>query len=220
MGNNLFLARTNMVNNQILPSQVTDTRLTDAILKTPRELFVPLEYAGVAYSDTPIAIGNKRYLMEPAIFSRLAQLANIGAGDMVLDLGSGTGYSTAIFAHLAKKVISIEPEEKLASTANYTLNQLGIRNAIIISETLLDGHPEGGPYQAIFLNGAVEKIPEQLIDQLADGGRLVAVVKKHKRQGEAVLVERRGATVTQRVMFTANVALITGEDTDKPLFEF
>jgi protein-L-isoaspartate(D-aspartate) O-methyltransferase len=220
MGSHLFLARANMVNNQVTPSRVTDQRLIEAMLKTPRELFVPAEYTGVAYSDTQIRIGNGRTLFDPTTFARMAQLAKLEENDLVLDIGSGTGYSTAIFANLVKKVISIEPEEKLASAANYTLNQLGIRNAIIISEMMLDGHPEGGPYNVIFLNGSVTKIPDQLIDQLSDGGRLVAIVKQPGKLGEVMLIERHGSTVTSRMVFEANVSPLNTSQTQSNSFEF
>lgn len=208
MGNHLYLARTNMVNNQVSPSDVTDHRVLETMLKIPRELFVPAELAGVAYSDASLRISGSRRLTAPAAFARLVQLAQVASNDIVLDIGCSTGYSTAVFSHLAKKVTSIEPEEKLASGANYTLNQLGVRNAIIISEILTDGHPEGGPYNVIFLNDPVEEISEQLIDQLADGGRLVAILKQQGQLGQAVLIERHGETVTRRIMFSLNVPCI------------
>lgn len=214
MVNSQFLARINMVNNQILPSQVTDSRLKEAMLKLPRELFVPVEFSSIAYADTSIKVGTERALMDPTTFARLAQLTQAKDSDMVLDIGCGTGYSTGVFATLAKKVISIEPEEKLASDANYTLNQLGIRNAIIISETLLDGHPEGGPYDVIFLNGSVKAIPNQLIDQLAEGGRLVGVIRNKGKLGEAVVLERHGDKISKHIMFGANIPPLLQEEAD------
>lgn len=199
-----LLARTNMVYNQIYPNHVPDHNVLETMLTLPRENFVPKEYAGIAYIDNDIPIGKNRYLMDPLTFARLAQLAQVTKKDTVLDLGCGTGYSTAVLSALAKKVIALEENEDLASTANYTLNHLGITNIIIISERLNTGHPEGGPYDVIFLNGAIRNVPPLLFSQLADNGRLIAVLRQENGLGNAILFERHGDTLTERHMFETN----------------
>src|SRR5690606_14885102 len=130
-------ARLNMVESQVRVNAVTDGRLIDAIAAVPRERFVPMSRQGIAYmdEDVKIADGNPpRFLMEPRVFAKLAQLAAIGPDDLVLDIGCGTGYSTAVLARLAGTVVALESDEDLAARAGATLSDLGVDNAVVVSE--------------------------------------------------------------------------------------
>jgi protein-L-isoaspartate(D-aspartate) O-methyltransferase len=170
-----------MVESQLRPNEVTDSRLLPAMRTLPRELFVPARLRSLAYIDEAIEIfpsvdgAPARYLLAPMVFARLIQLAAVRPEDTVLDVGCGTGYSTAVLAQLASKVVGLEPEPELADAAREALRKLGIANAEIVEGPLAGGHPPAAPYDAILLNGSVAEPPEALLEQLAEGGRLAAV---------------------------------------------
>ncbi len=206
--NNAQTSRINMVHNQILPNKITSQPLVEALTSIPREHFAPRDLKSVAYLDSDLPLGNKRYLINPMVLSRLIQEADITSDSVVLDIACGSGYSTAILATLAHKVIALEEDNELAATAKSALNQLGITNTIIISADLTNGHPDGGPYDAIIINGAVSKVPQGILDQLADGGRLACVIAVTPHIGYAVLYERQGDTFLQRRLFDASVATL------------
>jgi protein-L-isoaspartate(D-aspartate) O-methyltransferase len=171
-----------MVESQLRPNEVTDPRLLAAMRSLPREEFVPARLRSLAYIDEAIEIfpsidgALARYLLAPMVRARLIQLAAAGPEDTVLDVGCGTGYSTAVLAQLASKVIGLEPEPELADAAREALRKLGIANAEIILGPLAGGYRPEAPYDAILLNGSVPEPPEALLEQLREGGRLTAVL--------------------------------------------
>lgn len=191
------LARTNMVRNQLLPNRIENAQVLQAMSTLPREYFVPKNHISTAYLDKNVPLGNGHFIPDPTTFAKLAQLAHIDSNDTVLDIGCGTGYSTAVFASIARKVIAIEPDETLASTANATLNKLNIRNAIIISEP----PSKGSFYEVIFLNGAVKTVPPAFFEQLAENGRLVAVIQQQRGLGQARCFRRSGDTIISEASF-------------------
>jgi protein-L-isoaspartate(D-aspartate) O-methyltransferase len=202
-------ARRSMVDSQLKPNQVVDTRVADAMAEVPRELFVPDGLADVAYVDEDLPIGPGRFLMEPVVFARLLQAAAIEPDDVVLDLGCGTGYSTVVLARLAATVVAMEPDAELRAQAEQTLTKMGADNAVIVDGDLTAGTPGQGPFDVIFLNGAVETIPDGLRDQLAEGGRLVAV-KNADGIGKTMVFERQGALFSTRELFDAAIPLLPG----------
>lgn len=207
------LARFHMVESQLRPNKVTDLRVLDAMGTVPRELFVPAARQSVAYVDEDVEIAPGRFLMEPMVFARLAQEARLAPGDRILDIGCGSGYSTAILAHLGDHVIAVESDQGLAVRAAENLGGLEIKNAGIAHGALLDGYPEQGPYQAILLNGMVAAVPEALLAQLAEGGRLAAVVAEEgrvNRVGRACLYEKANGAVSSRPLFDANTPFLPG----------
>jgi len=175
-------ARRTMVERQIMTADVTSRALLDAIGEIPRELFVPDAVRHLAYSDADLPITQaapgapRRFLAEPAILARLLQLANVGPDDIVLEIGCGTGYSSAVLAELANSVVAVEEDPALAATATETLIALDIGNVAVVTAPLAEGYPAEAPYDVIFLGGSVEEVPQSLLGQLKDGGRLVAVV--------------------------------------------
>lgn len=210
--------RVSMVNGQVLPNKVTDERLTDALLAVAREPFVPKNLRGVAYVDEDIPVGDGRYLLEPMIFARLLQEAEVTDHDVVLDIGCATGYSTAVLARLAGSVVALESDAALADKANEMLNQLDVDNAGVVTGTLVDGLPDQGPYDVIFMNGAVERLPDVLKQQLAEGGRLV-VVQQADGTGQAWVYQRHGDVVDGRPRFDAHVKLLPGFEAEQ-VFSF
>jgi protein-L-isoaspartate(D-aspartate) O-methyltransferase len=204
-------ARRSMVDSQLKPNQVVDSRVADAMAQVPRELFVPDGLADVAYVDEDLPIAPGRFLMEPVVFARLLQAAAIEPDDVVLDLGCGTGYSTAVLARLAATVVAMEPEAALRAQAEQTMTKMGADNAVVVDGDLTAGTPLQGPFDVIFLNGAVEIIPDGLLDQLAEGGRLVAV-KNSDGIGKTIVSERQGGLFSTRELFDAAIHLLPGFD--------
>jgi protein-L-isoaspartate(D-aspartate) O-methyltransferase len=209
------LQRLNMVESQIRPSDVTDQRIIRAMLEVPRERFVPADVAAIAYIDDPVPLaprsagGEPRSLLPPRTFAKLVQLAEVGPQSVVLDIGCATGYSAAVLARLAARVVALEADHGLAQQAAATLKDLGSGNAVVIEGPLAAGAPTRGPFDAILLNGAVPAVAPALLDQLADGGRLVVVL----RQGplcRAHVWRRTGKVVDCQPAFEAAAATLPG----------
>src|SRR5260370_11127053 len=190
-----------MVESQIRPNKVSDPAIIEAILAVPRERFVPASLRGIAYVDEDIPLGGGRYLMEPMVFGRLLQVAAIGRQDIVLDVGCGSGYASAVMARLARKVIALEEEPALAHGAAARFAELAISNAVPVKGPLASGWPLLAPYDVILFNGAVAAIPPVIAGQLAKGGRLVAVVQAEPGMGKAGLKTRVEGDYRHRTLF-------------------
>jgi len=204
------VARHNMVENQIRPNRVTDTRVLAALETVPRERFVPDALKGIAYLDGDIELGAGRRMLEPMVFARLLQAAEIQPNEVVLDVGCGTGYSAAVLARLASTVVALESDRALAQRAGALLAELGVDTVALVEGALVAGDKAHGPYDVIVVEGAVARIPESLLDQLADRGRLVAVVAKPGSVGQASITLKIGDAVSTRPLFEAAAALLPG----------
>ena len=203
-------ARRNMVTGQIMTNRVTDERLIAAMEEIPRERFVPHAKQGLAYVDEDVEIAPGRYLMEPMVLARLVQEASVVASDMVLDVGCGTGYATAVMARLAGTVIALDVDTSLAAEAERTLSGVGTDNAIVVIGPLSEGHPSQAPYDVILLGGAVEHLPQTLADQLAEGGRIVGVLREAGAVGQATLWARHRGALSSRCLFEASLPPLPG----------
>ena len=201
--------RMNMVESQVRANDVTDIRIHDAMREVPRERFVPTVKRGVAYADGAIEVVANRYLLEPRTFSKLIQLAQVASTDSVLDVGCATGYSTAVLARLAARVTGLEQDADLVRVASDMVPAVGATNVAIVQGYLADGHRAGAPYDAIVVNGAIEAPPEALLGQLAEGGRLVAIVQSGE-QSRAHLYLRQNGRIGSRVAFDAWAPLLAG----------
>ena len=197
-------ARLSMVQNQLLPNNLHDADVTAAVLVVPRERFVPDHLAEVAYLDEDIMVGAGRYLMEPRVFARLLQAAQIHADDVVLDIGCGTGYSSAVLSHLAGAVVALEGDEDLAATATTLLAGLDCDNVSVVTGAMPEGHPGQGPYDVILVNGSIAAVPDNLLAQLSEGCRLVCVVGSARIGKATVVIKRQGGHDT-RLLFDAAV---------------
>jgi len=196
-------ARANMVDCQLRTNKVRDGRLIHAFETVPRELFVPARQRAIAYVDEDLEIAPGRYLIEPMVLARLLQAAAVAPDDLVLEIGGGCGYGTAILAQLGATVVSLESDKALAAAAAEAQAQLVIDNVLMVAGALSEGYDKQAPYNVIVINGAVGEIPDAIAEQLAEAGRLVAVVRGDTAPGQAVLVERHGANISRRVLFDA-----------------
>jgi protein-L-isoaspartate(D-aspartate) O-methyltransferase len=207
--------RVKMVDGQVRTTDVTSAPLIEAMLTVPREAFVGAGQQDLAYIDEDIRIsdgangGGARYLMEPSPFAKLLQLAEIDAGDSVLDVGCGTGYSAAVLSRLARSVVALESDPALAEAAKSTLASLGCQNVTVVTGPLPQGQAAKGPYNVIFIGGSVEEVPQALLDQLAEDGRLV-VVEGQGNSGVARLFFKAGGVVTGRRAFNAAIKPLPG----------
>ena len=203
-------ARRNMVSGQIRTNRVTDERLIGAMEEIPRERFVPRAKRGVAYVDEDVEIASERYLMEPMVLARLLQEAGIGADDVVLDVGCGTGYATAVLSRLAGTVVALDVDGSLAAEAERTLSGVDADNAIVVTGPLAEGYARQAPYDVILLGGAVDHLPQALTDQLAEGGRVVGVLREAGRVGQATLWARHRGALSSRSLFEASLPPLPG----------
>ena len=162
-----------MVSQQLRGRGIRDERVLEAMSRVPRELFVPQDDRAAAYSDRPLPIGDKQTISQPYIVARMCELAEVGERDTVLDVGCGSGYQTAVLAMLAERVIGIEIQRSLAQRAERALAAAGVHNAEIRCADGGYGAPDAAPFAAILIAAAARRAPVPLVDQLADGGRLV-----------------------------------------------
>ena len=186
-----------------------DSRVVDALAKVPREAFVPPDLASRAYHNRPLPIGHGQTISQPLIVAVMTHLLHLGPEARVLEVGTGSGYQTAILAELAKEVVTIEVVEDLAEAARARLEALGYD---IIDCRIGDGGagcPERAPFDGILVTAAAPDIPQALLDQLAPGGRLVIPLGAGPLSQDLVLVEKdaQGATREQRLFPVAFVPL-------------
>ncbi len=206
-------ARRFMVDCQIRTNNVFGEALVEALAETPRELFVSEDSRAVAYIDSDIACGGGRRLMAPMVFARLVELLDPLPGDVVLDIGCGSGYSSAVLARLAMTVFAVECDPALARAAEANLAALGVDNVVVVDTGLAGGYRDQAPYDGILLEGAVPGLSAGLTDQLADGGRLCAVVKPPGGVGRAVRAIRFGEVVSSAAAFDAGAPMLPGFET-------
>lgn len=205
------IARRNMVEGQIRTNRVSDPLVLNAMKSLPREHFVPKAMQSICYMDESVRLGNGRALMEPLALARLLQEAAVQNTDAVLVIGAGTGYSAAVLAHMASAVVALESDQDLANTASRLMADLGVDNVAVVTGPLDQGYPQQAPYDVIFFDGGVAEIPEQICEQLAEGGRLVAVTEEDRvGLGRAVLVTRNDGKIGRRTVFDTNVPLLPG----------
>jgi protein-L-isoaspartate(D-aspartate) O-methyltransferase len=201
-------ARFNMIEGQIRTSAVTDPRVLAAMAAVAREHFVPSAKKALAYADVPVQVAPGRWLLDPRSFAKLLQLARIGAEDRILDVGCATGYSSAVLARLGGRVVALEQDADLVRIASGLLAHA--EGQIELTQgALIEGFKQGGPYDAIVVNGAIEQRPDALLAQLAEGGRLVTVMRDGG-QGHAILFLKENGGIGRRVEFDAEVPLLAG----------
>lgn len=197
------------MDTQVRPSDVTKFPIIDAMLRVPRERFVPDEKREAAYVGENLDLGGGRVVLEPRTLAKMLEAADIQPDELVLDVGAGQGYSAAVIARLAEAVIALEENRALAAEAERALAEEGVDNAAVVEGVLAEGAAQHGPYDVIMIEGAVEHMPEALTAQLKDGGRIVAIFAEG-----ALGVVRVGyvidGNVSWRFAFNASAPVLPG----------
>ncbi|MBS8228973.1 protein-L-isoaspartate O-methyltransferase family protein [Vannielia litorea] len=204
--------RTMMVDNQVRPSDVTKFPIIDAMLKIRREAYVPDDKREAAYLGENLTLAPGRVILEPRTFAKMLDALDIGPGEMVLDVGCGLGYSSAVLAHMADTVIALEEDEALASEAEAILGREDVMNAVVFTGPLAEGAAKHGPYDVICVEGGVETLPEALADQLKEGGRIACVMMEGSL-GTVKIGTRQGGRIAWRFSFNAAAPVLPGFET-------
>ncbi len=198
-----------MVDTQIRPSDVTKFPIIDAFLSIPRENFVPDGKREAAYIGENFQIGQSRVILEPRTFAKLLDALDINKDELVLDIGTGLGYSSAIISRIAEVVIALEEDNSLAYEAEEILSEIGADNVVVQSSKLEDGAPEHGPYDVIIVQGGVEEIPDSIVKQLKNGGRIGAIFME-EGLGTAKIGFKLNDKINWRYSFNAAAPVLPG----------
>ena len=201
--------RTKMVDTQVRPSDVTKFPIIDAMLTVPREVFVPAAQREAAYVGENLPLGGGRVMLDPRTLAKLLDALDIQPTEVVLDIGCGLGYSTAVLAHLAEFVVALEDDAARATEAQAILSEQGIDNAAVMTGILSDGAAKSGPYDVIVIEGAVEQVPVALLDQLKDGGRIGAIYAE-AALGVVRIGHKTDGRMNWRFAFNAGAPVMAG----------
>mgnify|MGYP003843106373 FL=1 len=198
-----------MVDTQVRPSDVTKFPIIDAMLAVPREAFVPDAKREAAYVGENLDIGDGRVMLEARTLAKMIDALDIQPAHVVLDIACGFGYSTAVLARMCDFVVAVEDDEARAQEAQSTLSEQGVDNAAVMHGVLAEGAAKSGPYDIIILQGAVEQVPETLLDQLRDGGRIAAVFSEGTL-GVVRIGHKIDGALNWRFSFNASAPVLAG----------
>lgn len=214
-------ARERMVREQLtgLGRSIRDPQVLAAMGRVPRHEFVPEAHRHQAYADYPLPIGHSQTISQPYVVAFMTEQLRPRPGERVLEIGTGSGYQAAILAELGAEVFSIEIVEPLARQAEAVLERLGYHNARVKAGDGYQGWPDEAPFDAIIVTCAPDRIPQPLIDQLKDGGRMIIPVGPSNNQ-ELVLIEKEGSNLRRRGVLPVRFVPMTGEaERDPPSVE-
>ena len=201
--------RERMVLQQIEPRGVKDPEVLAAMRAVPRHRFVPEDYREAAYNDSPLPIGENQTISQPYIVALMSELLEVEAGDKVLEIGTGSGYQAAILAEMGVEVFTVEIRQKLCERAAATLGELGYDNAHVRCGDGYGGWPEEAPFAAIIVTAAPDRIPEPLVDQLAEGARMVIPLGDFYQQ--LMVIRKTDDGVEERSVIPVRFVPMTGE---------
>ncbi len=202
---NYAQARFNMVEQQVRPWEVMDSRVLEVLSAVPRELFVSDDYKGLAYADIEVPMANGEHMLKPTVVGRLLQALDIGPDDQILEVGTGSGYITACLAKLGKKVTSIEIDEKLAAQAGDNLAAAGIDNVQLIVGDALKDIPKNAPYDVIAVTGSIADCQNILPKELCDGGRIFLITGEAPVMTAELITRVNGDIFRQETLFETEV---------------
>lgn len=198
-----------MVDTQVRPSDVTEFPIIDAMLSVPREAFVPSDRIEAAYASEHVDLAEGRVLLDPRVFAKILDALNLTNVDLVLDIGAGYGYSSAVIARIAEAVVAVEEDESLVDEAQALLTEHHADNVVLQAGALTEGAAEHGPYDAIVIEGGVEVLPEGLEAQLKDGGR-IAVIFMENALGTVKIGHKLDGHINWRFAFNGTAPVIQG----------
>jgi protein-L-isoaspartate(D-aspartate) O-methyltransferase len=201
--------RSEMVERQIAARGIRDPRVLEVMRTVPRHLFVPPAEAASAYDDRPLPIGSGQTISQPYVVAFMAEQLRLGGTEKVLEIGTGSGYSTAILASLAARVYSIEIRPELAEEAKQRLLKLGVKNVELRAADGYRGWPEQAPFDAILVTAAPEKVPPPLLEQLSASGRMVIPVGAFYQ--ELKVIHRQGGGYTEKSVLPVRFVPFVGE---------
>ena len=201
--------RVMMVDTQVRPSDVTKFPIIDAMLTVPRETFVPDDKREAAYVGENLPLGPGRVVLEARTLAKLLDALDVQPDELVLDVGCGLGYSTAVIARLAETVVAVEEDEALAADAGRILAEEGVDNAVVIAGPLAAGATKCAPYDVITIEGGIEEVPEAILAQLKEGGRIGAVFMDGA-VGTARIGYKTEGRMTWRPVFNAAAPVLPG----------
>jgi protein-L-isoaspartate(D-aspartate) O-methyltransferase len=221
-GRDFEAERRDMVARQIRDRGIRSARVLEAMETVPRHLFVPAEFVRGAYADEPLPIGEGQTISQPFMVAAMADALSLEGHERVLEVGCGSGYQAAVLSRLARDVIAVEVQSVLAVSARERLARLGYANVIVEKGDGSAGWPASAPYDAILVTAAAPEVPKPLIDQLAEGGRLVIPVGGSQHQELLRIVKREGRT-TERSLYSCRFVPLLGrygwrqdsQDTDR-----
>lgn len=201
--------RTVMVDTQVRTQDVTKFNIIEAMLSVSREAYLPADMKVVAYVGGDITLEGGRTMLEPRTLGKMLDALDVQRDELVLDLGCGYGYSSAVLAHLAEAVVAVEEIEPLATEAQSTLGEQEVDNVAVICGPLEHGSVKHGPYDVICIQGGVETVPARLSDQLKDGGRIAAIFM-NGLLGECRIGHKLDGKIHWRMAFNASAAVLPG----------
>ena len=198
-----------MVDCQVRPSDVTKFPIIEAMLNIPREEFVPRACRSVAYVGDHVEFASGRVLLDPRILAKMLDSLDIRPDELVLDVGCGLGYSSAVIAYLAEAVVALEDDEDMVKSATVKFAEHSIDNAIVVKGSLPNGAPEHGPYDSITVQGGVQTLPVSICDQLKEGGK-IACIFMIGNVGECRVGLKHDDRIVWRTAFNADAPLMAG----------
>lgn len=201
--------RTMMVDTQVRPSDVTKFPIIDAMLNIAREDFVPAAMREASYLGENLNIGPNRVILEPRTLSKMLDALDVSNDDLILDVAANYGYSSAVMAHIAEAVVAVEEDETMSQEAQEALSAAGIDNVAVHMAPLVEGAPQHGPYDVIILQGGVAEVPDALLNQLKEGGRIAAIFMDGPL-GEVRIGLKQEGRVTWRLAFNAGAPILPG----------
>ena len=198
-----------MVDTQVRPSDVTKFPIIDAMLDVPREIFVPDAAREAAYAGEHVPLSEDRVVLDPRILAKMLDALAFEGDELVLDIGGGLGYASAIMSRLAQAVVMLEEDASMADEAQQNLSAVGADNVVVQQGVLAEGAAEHGPYDVIILQGGAEELPQAVTKQLKDGGRIVCMFMDHQL-GRVEIGHKIDNDISWRFAFNAGAPVLPG----------
>ena len=213
MAVSLEIMNKNMIDGQLKPMGINNSIILEAFKNVPRELFIDKEKSSLSYHEGNILIKDNRWLLSAMVIARLINTVNISKEDIILEIGSCSGYATAILEKLCSLVVGVEADIELREIANKVLAKIEANSAIIVDGHHKEGNLKSSPYDKIFIFGSVSLIPDMLFNQLSDNGELITVIKDHnnsKSCGKAVVFKKNKDIISSSNIFDVEVPFMEG----------